>query len=73
MRNSDQELFKPRSTASEIYDFIESDLQDAATILPVKGNERIEGSVTSGAALGLLAKTYLYQEKWSQTTPMKLE
>ncbi len=60
-----QEQFKPRSTAAEVYAFIEDDLQSAAAILPLKGIERVQGSATSGAAYALLAKVYLYQEKWS--------
>ena len=63
--SSDQELFKPRSSASEIYAFIESDLQAAAAVLPLRGNERIQGSATSGAVMGLLSKVFLYQEKWA--------
>lgn len=64
--STDQEIFKPRSSAAEVYAFIEADLQAAAAILPVKGSERVQGSATSGAALGLLTKVFLYQEKWSE-------
>lgn len=63
--SSDQELFKPRSTAAEVYAFIEADLAAAASILPLKNSERVLGSATSGAALGLLTKVFLYQEKWA--------
>ncbi|NDV80628.1 RagB/SusD family nutrient uptake outer membrane protein [Bacteroides sp. 51] len=55
-----------RSTASEIYEFIEEDLKDAAAILPQRsqyaGSDM--GRATRGAALGMLGKVYLYQEKW---------
>ena len=64
--SSEQEIFKPRASASEVYAFIEADLQAAASDLPLKGGERVQGSATSGAALGLLTKVYLYQEKWTE-------
>ncbi|UJH68510.1 RagB/SusD family nutrient uptake outer membrane protein [Allomuricauda sp. SCSIO 65647] len=63
--SSEQEIFKPRSTAAEVYAFIEADLQAAASVLSQRGSERVQGSATSGAALGLLTKVFLYQEKWS--------
>ncbi len=62
--SADQEQFKPRSSDQEVYAFIESDLQSAAAILPLKGAERFQGAATSGAAYALLAKVFLYQEKW---------
>ncbi len=64
--SAEQNQFKPRSTAEEVYAFIEADLKAAATNLPVKGGERFQGAATSGAALALLTKVYLYQEKWSE-------
>ena len=64
--SSEQEIFKARSTAAEVYAFIEADLQAAASVLPERGAERVQGSATSGAALGLLTKVYLYQQKWSE-------
>ncbi|MEM9075440.1 MAG: RagB/SusD family nutrient uptake outer membrane protein [Bacteroidota bacterium] len=63
--SSEQEIFRSRSTAAEVYAFIEADLQAAAGVLPQRGDERVQGSATSGAALGLLTKVFLYQEKWS--------
>ncbi|WP_411030282.1 RagB/SusD family nutrient uptake outer membrane protein [Spongiimicrobium sp. 3-5] len=63
--SADQELFKPRTPASEVYAFIEADLEAAGSTLPIRGNERVQGSATSGAAYGLLAKVFLYQNKWA--------
>ena len=57
-----------RKSADEVYQFIEDDLLAAADVLP----ERSEyapadmGRATRGAALGLLGKVYLYQEKWEE-------
>lgn len=55
----------PRSTAAQIYTFIESDLQFAAANLPVSWDSKFVGRVTKGSANGLLAKVYLTQKKWA--------
>lgn len=47
-----------RNSAAEIYDFIENELNAAATDLPVKASA--VGRVTKGAALGILARTMLF-------------
>lgn len=56
-----------RSSATEVYNFIVGDLQEAAGILPKKSEypsaDRFRA--TKGAALTLLAKTYLYMEDWA--------
>lgn len=59
---SDATLFLSRSSVDDLYKQIYKDLQDAITILPEKGqysNADI-GRATKGAALGLLAKAYLF-------------
>jgi hypothetical protein len=56
----------PQSSAAEIYTFIESDLQFAAANLPISWDKKFVGRSTKGAANGLLAKAYLYQQKWGQ-------
>ncbi len=50
------------------YKQIEEDLQDAALLLPEKSEYLDEdlGRATRGAALALLTKVYIYQEKWQQ-------
>jgi starch-binding outer membrane protein, SusD/RagB family len=53
------------STVNEVYSQIESDLQDAAEILPASFPAQ-EGRATKAAALGLLAKAYLFQGKYSE-------
>ena len=55
-----------RKSKQETYAQIEADLLDAISRLPLKsqyGNSDM-GRATKGAAQALLAKTYLYQEKW---------
>ena len=56
---------KPRSTASEVYDQVIADLSYAEANLPATVALAEQGRATSGAAKGLLAKTYLYQENWA--------
>jgi hypothetical protein len=54
-----------QSQPAAIYSFIESDLQFAATNLPLSWDAKFVGRATSGAANGLLAKVYLTQGKWA--------
>ncbi len=55
----------PQSTKAQVYTFIENDLVFAAANLPLSWEAKFVGRVTSGAANGLLAKVYLYQQKWN--------
>ncbi len=62
------ESWVERKPKAEVYAYIEKDLTDAIAVLPSK-NEYASadlGRATKGAAQGLLAKVYLYQEKWQQ-------
>ena len=61
-----------RASAAEVYTQIENDLKDAANVLPVKGEYASAdlGRATKGAAQGLLAKAYLYQEKYEEAEDM---
>ncbi len=57
----------PRSSSKAVYEtIVEKDLKEAADILPQKGEygKADMHRATRGAALCLLAKAYLYQEKW---------
>jgi starch-binding outer membrane protein, SusD/RagB family len=53
-----------RTSKSEVYAQIEKDLNYAASILDWTSNTK--GRATKGAALALLGKAYLYQEKFSE-------
>lgn len=57
-----------RATTEEVYQFIEEDLKAAAAALPERSRYAATdlGRATRGAALGLLGKVYLYQEKWQE-------
>lgn len=53
-----------RKTKEETYKQIEDDLKDAILLLPAQYSSGNVGRATSGAAQGLLAKVYMYEEKW---------
>lgn len=52
------------SEVNLIYEAIDKDLREASDVLPVVTTTANAGQVTKGAALGLLAKSKLYQKKW---------
>lgn len=58
-----EDLNVPLSTVTDIYTQIEQDLTEAESSLPESYTSEV-GRATKGAALGLLAKVYLFQEKW---------
>ncbi len=55
----------PKSPASDVYNQIIADLQDASSVLLEKGDED-SGRATRGAAIALLGKVYLYLEQYDQ-------
>lgn len=57
-----------RKPISEVYLQIESDLLIASEHLPLVQDELYKA--TKGAAMGLLSKVYLYQEKWQLAADM---
>lgn len=61
-----------RKTKEETYAQIEADLADAIDKLPLKSQYSLNdlGRATKGAAQALLAKAYLYQEKWQSAYDM---
>jgi hypothetical protein len=52
----------PRASESEIYDLIIDDLKDAISKLPVSIDK---GRASKGAAVGLLAKVYVFRKDWN--------
>lgn len=60
------EVKAKRNTVAEVYDFIEKDFI-AATELPKKSEYPVSemGRATRGAAFGMLAKTYMFERKYS--------
>jgi len=62
--NLGDETSIPRSPVSDVYAYIEEDLIYAASVLPEIPAET--GRATKGAALSLLGKAYLYQNKFTE-------
>lgn len=56
-----------RSPKAEVIDFVRKELNEIANILPTKEQyaERDQGRITKGAAMMLLARTYLYENDWT--------
>lgn len=61
-----QAIHVPLTDVSAIYQQIEKDLTDAAMVLPPSYTAGDVGRVTKGAALAMLGKVSLYQQKWSE-------
>lgn len=61
-----------RKPKQEVYAQIEADLLAGINVLPVKSAYSASdmGRVTQGAAQALLAKVYLYQQKWQEAYDM---
>lgn len=56
----------PRESKSVIVDFILSELDDIASILPASYSGADIGRITKGAALALKARVYLRNERWKE-------
>jgi len=67
---ADIEAASIRASAADIYAFIEADLTEAAAKLPSVIPVAERGRVSKAAAQALLAKVYLYQNKWAQAKGM---
>jgi hypothetical protein len=63
-RNSDQDIFYPRSTFEETVAFIQKDLTEATEALPKEWGSNDNGRATKGAALALKSEVELYAGKW---------
>lgn len=61
----EDDLQIPRATYDEVVEFILSDLDMAADLLPAKGGIA-EGRATSGAAIALKSRVLLYAERWAE-------
>ncbi|MHB1921003.1 MAG: RagB/SusD family nutrient uptake outer membrane protein [Chitinophagaceae bacterium] len=58
------ELQSPAIPQAQIFLQIEGDCKEAASDLPLSWSGNDLGRATKGAALSLLAKTYLFEKKW---------
>ena len=60
----------PRTPKAQVWAAIETDLTDAASVLPQSYSAADIGHATKGAALALHAKVALYQKKWSDVVSL---
>ncbi|WP_289743951.1 RagB/SusD family nutrient uptake outer membrane protein [Muribaculum intestinale] len=60
-----QAIASSRDEVNSVYGFIEEDFKAASALLPKQYPDSEKGRATSGAALGMLAKVYLTQARWS--------
>ncbi|MDR3694283.1 RagB/SusD family nutrient uptake outer membrane protein [Mucilaginibacter sp.] len=60
----------PRTAKAQVWAAIETDLTDAASVLPQSYSAADIGHVTKGAALALHAKAALYQKKWADVVTL---
>lgn len=67
------EALNYRATAEQIYDFIDADLEFAATVLPTTQLSDQAGRVTAGAAKTLLAKSSLYRKRYGKAESLCAE
>lgn len=56
----------PKNTRDEVFTQIIKDFQDAANELPKERTSSESGRATQGAALGMLTRTYLYDNMWPE-------
>ena len=63
------DLFIPRSTQAEVYDFINTELNAIADQLP-NLSEIASGNISKQAAIALNARTMLYAERWSEAAQL---
>lgn len=68
----DASTYSVRQPKEDVYAYIEADLLDAIEKLPLKSEYASKdlGRATKGAAQGLLAKVYLYEQKYQQAYDM---
>lgn len=59
-----------RSSREDVIGFVRKELNEIANILPTKQqySEKDNGRITKAAAMVLLARTYLYENDWSNVT-----
>ena len=65
-----EELQSPAVPQAQIYTQIISDLKDASTALPLTQTDANLGRPTKGAALALMAKTYLFEQQWDSAATL---
>ena len=61
---------KKQASTSELYLFIEKDLQDAIDVLPESYSSAWEGRINKFTAMAIKAKVHLYQNEWDDVAAL---
>ncbi|MFN8206062.1 MAG: RagB/SusD family nutrient uptake outer membrane protein [Bacteroidales bacterium] len=59
-----------QASTSEVYDFIENDLEEAIAVLPASYTKEWAGRINRYTAMGLKAKVHLYQQEWDSVASL---
>jgi hypothetical protein len=59
-----------QATTPQLYDFIETDLDEAIDVLPESYSSEWAGRITKFTAMALKAKVHLYQEEWDSVASL---
>ncbi len=70
LTTTDEAYTYTRETADNVYKQIETDLTDAASLLPSSYNASDAGRITANAARGMLGKVLLFQNKFTDALPV---
>lgn len=54
-----------RASKADVWAFVETELNESYTVLPISRPDKENGRITSGAALGLLGRLQMAENKWS--------
>ena len=54
-----------RATKADVWTFVETELNESYPVLPITRPDKESGRITSGAALGLLGRVQMAENKWS--------
>jgi len=67
---SEQLASVSQSTTSQLYSFIEKDLNEAIAVLPESYAKEWAGRITKYTAMALKAKVHLYQQEWDSVASL---
>ena len=54
-----------RTTRADVWTFLETELKESAAVLPITRPDAENGRMTAGAALGILGRLQMEEQKWS--------
>jgi hypothetical protein len=54
-----------RASKADVWTFVETELKESAAVLPITRPDAENGRITAGAALGILGRLQMAEQKWS--------